>query len=235
MTDPEDAELRRLLYTDALAEAEKITGKSYKDDEKTSRIGMALHMALNAAKTAALQEAADSHLGMNLDETLRLFYMMGFDEVLCDEFTARSSQPGINETYRLLWRQDGLLATVESYAGIRLNMSKVYYNIEFPRGSHTVMDVLSSGKMWSDDWDSPEGRRVWIGDHDAREGIRYRLRRLEEVGTFLPVWVEQPFLWFVTHEETKDADYDYKEITNERISRLPENIQYAIRGTLDES
>ena len=45
MTYPSDKEIIRLLHNDALDSAEKLTGKSYKDDEATSNLGflMGIH------------------------------------------------------------------------------------------------------------------------------------------------------------------------------------------------
>ena len=227
MTDPEDAELKRLLETDALAEAERMTGKSYKEDSESMGLGMSLQMSLSAAKRAALKDAGDTYMTMPLDDALHLFYLMGFDEVLQDNFTAFDRHDQV-ETYRVLWRNDGILATVESYRGDQLNMSKIYYNVEFPPGTTRIGSVTSSGKLWSDDWNSPEGRRVWVGDHDAREGVRYSMRRLDEAGTFLPVWVERPFLWLVNFAESKVPGYNHSDITEERVARLPEHVRDAI-------
>lgn len=215
-------EIHKLLARDALADAEVFTGQSYKEDKETASLGFGLHMLYAAEKESALQEAKDSYFNMDLAETLALYADMGFTEILCDEFkgTAYSGELAPTETFRILWHTDGLLATVESYQGTRRNSTKVYYNL----------DVADRGDLWSriSSGGLADGD-VWVGDHDAREGIRTNLARLSEVGTFLPTWVERPFLWLVTYAESK-GDYDYKAINAERISRLPESVQAAIAG-----
>jgi len=215
------AEFSDLLKTDALADAERITGKSYKDDEETMRLGFGLHLVLGAAKEAAAKAARDSYFSMNLAETLALYADMGFTEVLCDEFGGISygTESAPAETYRILWR-DGILATVESHQGTHRNATKVYYNVAVHDRSD-LWSRISSGSM-------TDGG-VWVGDHDAREGIRTNLARLGEIGTFLSTWVKRPFLWLVTYAESK-GDYDYAAINAERISRLPADVQAAIGG-----
>lgn len=211
-----------LLAYDALSEAERITGESYKNDESTSAIGFGLHLMHARDKEAALAEAHDSHFRMDLADILALFADLGFEEVLCDDFkgTARNDEPAPAETFRILWHADGLLATVESYGTTGHNMSKVYYNLK----------VTDETNLWSRTSSGHFADGVWVGDHDAREGIRTKLSRLREVGDFLPVWVERPFLWLVNYAETKRDGYDYAAINKDRISRLPENLRKAIGG-----
>lgn len=216
------ADLSRLLATDPLADAERLTGKSYKDDPETMSLGFGLHLLNSAAKESAAKAVGDSYFSMDLAETLALYAALGFVEVLCDEFTgtAYGDTDAPVETYRILWHADGLLATVESYGTTGRNCTKVYYNLDiFDR--RDLWSRTSSGRMVGDD--------VWVGDHDGREGIRTNLNRLREVGNFLPVWVESPFLWLVTYAESKD-DYDYAAINAERIGRLPAHVQAAISG-----
>lgn len=223
-TDQNLQNVADLLSFDALNEAEKITGKSYQEDRETSALGFGLHMMQNEIKESALRAARDSHFRMNLAETLALYADMGFTEVLCDEFvgTTYGDEPAPVETFRILWHPEGILATVESYQSTGRNNTKVYYNIALadPRLNNTWSRV-ASGSLTGDD--------IWVGDHDAREGIRTNLARLREVGTFLPVWIERPFLWLVTYAETK-GDYDYQAINEGRISRLPADVQAAIAG-----
>ena len=212
-----------LLSYDALSEAERITGQSYKDDDSTMRLGFGLHMMHAQDKEAALRRAADSYFRMDLADTLALYADIGFTEVLCDEFAGSTygDEPAPTETFRILWHPDGVLVTVESYNATDRNSTKAYYNLAVTDRSD-LWSRTSSGRLTDGD--------VWIGDHDAREGIRTNLARLAEVGKFLPTWVEAPFLWFVTYAETKDDGYDYAAINAERISRLPQHVRDAIGG-----
>lgn len=214
-------DLARLLSIDPLAEAERMTGKSYKDDNETMRLGMGLHMIHAETTERALKAAQDSHFSMGLADTLALYADMGFVEVLRDEFvgTTYSDEPCPAETFHILWR-DGILVTVESYNTTGRNSTKAYYNVAI-RDQSDMWSRTSSGRLTDDD--------VWVGDHDGRQGIRTNLARLAEVGDFLPVWREQPFLWLLNYAETK-GEYDYAAINADRIGRLPAHVQYAIGG-----
>jgi hypothetical protein len=213
-----------LLRTDPLADAERLTGKSYKDDESTMALGFLMHLGHSERKAAALQQADDSWFSMDLAATLALYDRLGFKEVLCDEFTGRSygDEPEPTETFRVLWHPKGILAKVESYNGDGRNSTTIYYNVRVRDvQDRTWGHCISSGRLRGD---------VYVGYHDAREGARRAIERWEEVGDFLPVWVEQPFLWLLTYTDSDVEGYDYKAITAERISRLPQNVQGAIRG-----
>jgi hypothetical protein len=213
-----------LLRTDPLADAERLTGKSYKDDESTMALGFLMHLGHSERKATALQQADDSWFSMSLADTLALYDRLGFKEVLCDEFVGRtySDEPAPTETFRVLWNPKGILAKVESYGGIGRNSTTIFYNVRVRNvQDRTWGYCISSGRLHDD---------VYVGYHDAREGVRRAIERWEEVGDFLPVWVERPFLWLLTYTDSDVEGYDYEAITAERISRLPQNVQDAIRG-----
>lgn len=223
--------LHELLGRDALHEAEQITGESYKDDERTMRIGLLRHLALNEAKKAALQVAGDSYFSMSLAELLSLYSRAGFEEVLCDVFMGHDGP----ETFRILWNPEGILATVESYYGDRVNTTKIFYNVEETTEDHREAWARhSSGHYHRKSYDA--GTRIWVGDHDAREGVINAIIRFKQIGNFLPQWVENDVFSLLTYTEWSDqpkTSWDEssayrKAITDERWSRLPENVREAI-------
>ena len=101
-------------------------------------------------------------------------------------------------------------------------------------------------EMQIDDWGSPErtaagdakreffakakadGRLVWVGYHDSREALLHNLERLEAEGHFIEPWAEQPFLWLLNYQDTKDEGYDYSKINARRIAQLPAHVQEMI-------
>lgn len=205
--------VRAALSFDPLAEAEKFTGKSYKEDAETMRLGFALAMEHNQRKESLLTSAHDSHMNMNFADSLALFADLGFSEVYRETFAGRDTA----EVYVILWHADGILADCESYGATRRNSAKVYYNYRFHDGTRPRWDLTSSGGMTGD---------VWVGYHDAREGIRHNLNALRAEGAFLPTWVERPFLWLLNYGE-KSTD-DYKDINAHKIALLPEHVRAAI-------
>jgi hypothetical protein len=64
---------------------------------------------------------------------------------------------------------------------------------------------------------------IWVGNKDGREGLRYSINSLLEQGKFIP-WVETPFLWFLTSNDTKEK-YDYNEINQQIISTFPKEVR----------
>lgn len=220
------ADLQKLLQFDGLATAEEITGRSYKEDADTQSLGFALHMMGTQAKRKALAEAKDTHYGVTFDETVAIYMEEGFQVVHRRDFAGRtysSDEEAPQERYWILWHPEGILATAESYQGTSLNMSKIYYNVEFPMDLANRYGYTSSGHAERALYD--QGRYVWIGDHDVREGLRHTLSRLREVGTFQPKWVERPWLWLLAYSDDSDNHRAFNESV---IAQLPEPIRAAI-------
>lgn len=212
------------LNYDSLYEAEKITGKSYKDDEATMTIGFMGHLGNVERKKALLTAAGDSHYGMPYGDLLYIAEEMGFVPIFEHKFVGKSycSEPAPNETFTVLWNAEfGMLMTAESYMGTGLNTGNVYYNIK-PNNLETNEFFRYTGSGCTRDG-------VWVGHHDIKEGVKSRIEALKSVGTFLPVWTERPFLWLLTYMDPEGV-YDHKAINEERISHFPEDVQNAIRG-----
>lgn len=211
-----DQELRDLLALDGLSEAEKLTGQSYKTDKETMAVGMALFLDLNRQKTEALVSAGDSHYSQSLLDHLLLLQNLGFEIVLCDSFLGNE---GPEETIRVLWHPKGILSVVESWSGHHLNTSRIYYNV-LVHEKRSFREFTSSGRLIDD--------TVWCGDHDGRIGLRLSISGLEGIGEFMPMWTHQPWISMATYMDHKIEGYDYKKITAERISRLPQGVRDAI-------
>ena len=206
--------LEQALSFDMLAEAEKITGRSYKDDDSTTWLGMALGMHNGVEKRALLEANNDTHSSQPLAEWIAVVKSMGF------HLLHEQEVPGTADKFRMWWKP-GLLLVSDSYRGDKVvNGAKVYFNYRGPRGS---MYRCSSG--WAGEQD---GVDVWEGSYDAREGLRFALERMEAAGEFLPVWVKAPFLWLLHYADSKAEGYDYKAINAQRIALLPEEVRAAI-------
>lgn len=218
--------LDKLLGTDGLAEAEKITGKSYKEDEDTMRLGFGLHIANTEAKAQALRERGDTTFSFSWDDTVRIFRELGFSIVHGHRFDGGYAGHE-DERFVVLWRPDGVLATAESYGRDR-NTANLYYNWR-PTSEEALgntYEFTSSGGFHTESYD--RGEKVWVGQHDVREAMRYKLSKLEAHGEFLPAWVERPFLWLLDYSQPKVAGYDYTSINEDVIASLPEHVRSAI-------
>jgi len=224
-------DLDEKLNFDSLHEAEKISGKSYKDDEDTSFLGLALSFANSREKNAMLDSLGDSKLSNKVENYLGIVKSIGFEEVLVEPFT---TEEGIDEKLYILWNNDlGILLKFDSYSykddgswaksgkevpEPSVNGGNIYYNVKLKPRKEVESNCTSSG-----------GYRdgVWVGNHDCREAIKHKIDKLKRNGEFLPKWVERPFLWLLHHGDTQ-GEYDYDEINEERISKLPKHVIDAI-------
>lgn len=154
-----DEDLEKMLKTDPLREAEEVTGKSYKEDEKTEKLGFALHMLHADSKRAALMSRGDSHYGISLGEYLRIVTEIGFEPALELPFYSNSSEQ--EEKLYIMWHNDGILLVFDTFRGM-LNGGKFYYNCEIQNDE--FFKATSSGHCAREN--------VWAGDHDCREAIK---------------------------------------------------------------
>lgn len=234
------------LEIDPLLLAEKITGKSYKDDKDTSALGMLLHMAKNEIVREEMSLRDDTHWSSHFADTVRIYTELGFETVYREEFQGNYSP----ETFLVLWRGDGLLAVTESYGRYNpdepatTNSNTLYANWlpnqdvdswEFTSTGHYNHRTPTYNNVEGDPW-------IWVGNWDMRTGMRNIIDRLEKNGTFIAPWLEQPLL-HLNHYGNKSALRD-KLPANEwlaaldaerdtQIARLPQHVQDAIAGQIE--
>lgn len=224
MNKKEEKKLEKLLKYDGLAEAEKDTGSSYKESPFTREMGLQNHLEHVVKKEEALLAADDTILNNDLGRYLEIAEDIGFRPVLEVPFVGHpvGSEKTYKERLFVLWR-DGILLVFDTYLEERVNGGNFYYNWA-PKDIKEAFHYTSTGGYdQRDPW-------IWSGHHDCREALRFHIRRLEENGQILPVWEKQPFMWLLHYMDRKTKDYDYQAINKARISKLPKEIQAAIRG-----
>jgi hypothetical protein len=224
--DPLDSAIHKALKRDGLAEAERMTGCSYKKDEATMAVGLALHCDINESRRSLLSVAGDSYFGITPESFQRVLDRGGFATVLVEPFVGRND---VEEKLSVCYNEpDGLLLSWETYNGDCINGGKVYYNW-LPNKEINRFQFTSSGSLEGD---------VWVGDHDVREGLLHNMDAMRRHGTFVAPWVKSPLVWFLTymdHDSTRGIDgfrvyktlYDAK--TAERIAKLPPIVQERCR------
>jgi len=216
-----DEGLRHLLQTDALAVAETVTGKSYKEDDATQSLGFLMHIANGDAKRKALLERDDTTFSTSLSRYQRIISNYGFREVLRIPFEGRYGP----DTFFIYWHDDGLLLKFDTFGWDQdesepnVNGGKVHYCWR-PNEDVNRWDLTNSGQM------TDSG--VWAGDHDCREALIFNLEQLRANGEFVKPWVGRHFLWLLHYMDTKDDGYDYKAITTERAAMLPVDVREVI-------
>jgi hypothetical protein len=229
----DDGVLQSLLNYDPLAEAEKITGKSYKDDEETTAIGFALLQTRSKMRDAALTERGDTVFHNALDRYRGIVEDAGFECVYVEPFTGRRN--GSEETYFIYWHSDGLLLAFDTYRTDIVNGAQVHYNWKRNKGSDYYANASSRGVC--DDWDDPDADVVLLQSLDAREALLFNLEQLRANGEFVTPWIGEPMLWYLHHHGDPEnvgryGDPGYSQARDDaqanRIARLPEHIRKAI-------
>lgn len=217
-----------MLTFDPLDTAERMTGARYTDDPSTAELGFAMHIMHAQNKRGELALRQDSYYGISMTEFLDIVRGQGFEQVWEQKF-----KDGV-ETRYIFWK-NGLLLYTESYtSGEKTTVSnaKMYLNVEFPWKDRTPWRMPLSGHLNGPAYDD-EQRYIWVGDIDVREAFVHHLAKIETFGKPLPVWVERPFLWLITHEQTRDEDYDFKALNAEVIDALPAHVREVL-GPEDE-
>lgn len=224
-----DENIDRILRTDPIVEAERATGKSYKDDEATLLLGLLNGMSHGERKHQALTAAGDTSMRTSFPDFLSILEAEGFEKVHEHTFIGTGNIGGEQpETYTVWWRPDGLLATAESYHmgpqhPVAVNSAKVYYNHRYRRGE----GYWPAGSGSHIETGDPE-INIIIGDSDIREGLKHTLATFIEHGEFLVPWVERPFLWLLDYSQTMIPGYGYKAISEAVIASFPAHVRAAI-------
>lgn len=174
--------IQKELNTDPLAQAEQLTGKSYKTDKQTSLLGLSLHLEQVQNKRALLELNGDTHFGQTIPEYVSVLESLSFKEVYQDPFTKGDR----SDTHFIYWHSSySILLQFDSYGDL-VNGGHFYYNVRFPPGKRTY-NLTSSGRCLQHD------PIIWSGNHDCREAVKHHINNFLRAGcTFLPTWKHNP-------------------------------------------
>jgi len=208
-----NADLHSLLHLDPLLEAEKLTGKSYKEDDDTQWAGFGIMRAKSKAVEQELSERGDTTFRNQLDRYQEIITGYGFEKVLELDFNAaHDNKP---EKFFVYWHPYGLLLHFDTYQTYEVNGGNVQYC-----WSSTAEDAWRYTSS-----SSPLGDGLILGSHDCREATIFNLENLRTHGEFICPWPKLPFMWLLHHGDIKVEGYDHKSITDERIAMLPEHVR----------
>lgn len=218
MNAHQDDRILAAMAIDPLGVAEEMTGKSYKDDEPTMMTGLAIQQAKRKRLDGLLAEANDTYWGVSWGEFTALLEREGFRTVYTEKFMGHGySGTPTEETFIVAWR-DGVLVRAETFGGEQINTCEALLNVDM--GTEVKFPTRSfSGSLTEHD-----GRFVYVGHFDGREGLLTKLRRAAREGTILQSWIKRPFLWLLNYSETDAPQYDYKGITARKVAQLPAEV-----------
>jgi hypothetical protein len=247
--------LDEILAFDPLAEAERITGQRYKEDEKTQSLGILLHLQQGQMKRDALIELGDLHRSIQYDAAKRLILncpFFNFTEEWEGKFK-HSPDPGETriETESILvdWTRF-IFIYMNSYTSghdvptvnqieANLQVQVTGEGEERTRNIHSLFKVLETGGCIDQDTG-----RFRMSYHMLEGGI-HKLTRLDLLATkkFVP-WKSEYSPWILNYEETSDEkigntdkfgpDGYYDRVTEGKINKLPVKVRALIRGELSE-
>lgn len=209
-----------LLSFDALAEAEKVTGKSYKDDKGTEALGMMMHIRHNERKEEALKGLGDTTFSRDMPWMRNFLSEQGFNAIHTHKFAVEDmfTEEELNETVEYFWHPEGILFVLESYHETDMNTCKAYFNWKANADSNTWPDGISGGFE----------NGVLIADKDGREGFAHFLKKMRAGGSFLPKWEKLGFIWLLSYADSKVGGYDYNAINAARLAHFPQHVKDAM-------
>ena len=225
--DAMDKKVNDLLNFDSLLVAEEMTGKSYKDDEKTSKLGLLLHMELSKLKKEVLDGQGDTYYSMPWKDWTKIALELGFNPIHKHSYQCFERQ----EIFNVWYHKDGIILRW-STCGDQINHAKMEYNWRPTIDDTSVSYQCLSSGQWdippehAKDWDWFEASKcTWIGDHDVREAFVHKLKTLRKHGKFITPWVKTPHLWFIDYEQTQESPIRVDEINAQVIESFPQEVK----------
>jgi len=186
--------IQEALDQDALRDAEKITGKSYKEDKDTQGLGLDLHLKKNDALRVMLTKNRDTIFSSSQEYYTEIIQENGFEKFYHEDFEGRND----TEDSLQLWYRPGLFLCFDTY-GKNINGSHLYYNWK-PTVDDYPWQIFSS-YSWEND--------IVVGNHDGREALIHNITQLEKHGEFIEPWEHCAFHWishYMDHDVFKDED-----------------------------
>lgn len=242
----EDNAIDRLLKMDPLLDAEKITGKSYKEDDSTASLGMIMQVAKASQVQDEMLIRDDTFYNMTFDYALNIIADLGFEEVYTQSKPDnRYSQDRLPVVYKIFWR-GGVLLSIESYSWETKEELKVnkldFFGNWIPDSAKTSQwsPVSGSGgfRRRTPGFDGEIEGDPWmlVMRWDGRTALRHNLARIEAEGTFQDHWVSAQGLYlhsFVEEPVRDPSNYDaswLSESTDAKITLLPTKLRAMIQA-----
>ena len=216
-----------LLRFDPLVVAEKLTGKSYKDDEETGKLGLFLQIELSKLKEKLLGENGDTYYSMPWRDWAKIALELGFNPIHKHSYQCYERQ----EIFNVWYHKDGITLRWSTYND-QVNSANMEYNWRPTVHNLSVSCRCLSSGQWElpservKDWDWFDSTKcTWIGDHDVQEAFVYKITELRKYGKFITPWVKTPHLWFIDYEQTQEKPIRVDEINAQVIKSFPQEVK----------
>ena len=243
------AAVQKALDTDPLLEAEKVTGRSYKDDKTTEALGVLMFLQHNKDKDALLELSGDTTFRNKATRYLEIAKSLGFEIIHQIPFVGRAfdfivgSEPTQEMQYFLYKRGcilefDTLFCSIDN--ATMVNSSNLYYCWKPKLGQDEYYKRCEEEQVHPTEsgcWHKVGDDMIWAGDHDGREGLKFHVQQLEDFGDFVYPWPVRPFFNFCTWQDWRDTEHIQKEkgfdarynvtdkITADKLAQLPQEVR----------
>jgi hypothetical protein len=236
-------DIKQVLDFDALHDAEKLTGKSYKDDKLTESIGFLNHITHANLKEDMLNQLGDSTLRNTESDYLKIVESIGFETLLIEPFTGSS---GTSERMYIMWHDEySILLKFDTYSYIddgswaksgkevpppSINGGSFYYNWS-PNNMDNRHANTSSGGMVDNEFGI-----LFNNDftpHDMAKELRDS--EPEYVDGSFDAYIKEQKAWgeevkqYVTQNNLRyiwSGDHDCREAIKFNINQLNENGEF---------
>lgn len=205
-----------ILNFDPLSCSEKITGKSYKEDKDTEKLGVYFHLVHNSNKKQMLMQNLDTYWAMPYENYISVVKDLGFKKL--DEWYH-------DKEIMTHWYHDaGLYLVTETHTWEdsntpNLNTAHLYFSW-ISNEHHDNYGIRPSGSYFK-----VEGKYGFQGDIDVREGLRFNVETLLSNGTLVPYNEPATFVNVISHVERNLEHEEYMKLKREKMSRLPKEIK----------
>jgi hypothetical protein len=232
MVDVDKKSILKVVNQDSLKIAEQCTGKSYKDDEETDKLGLGLHMMIADQKKKVLRQVDDTYFGIRYADYEDILFDMGMQRVLS---YPTKRYDGRIDAVHVHASEDGLLVVSEEYnhhdGVIGINGGNIYFCLELDNPYENY--EWEYGLKRSGSYDDIDGSVYMSGYLDVREALRTRIDTMRENGKFANPWKSMSTgPSFMTSQDWKKYKYndpEYKSyklsVFKDKFGQLPEWIQ----------
>lgn len=223
--------ISKILKKDGLREAEKITGKSYKEDAVTEFIGISKHLKNVKDRKETLETLGDTTFNSNLEDYLAIVKDIGFKVVHKDSFI----KDDCKRHQYIMWHDSGMLLNFDTFNFTTIpeetiNSASLYLNF---KSSKDVCFYSKYGFSFSVSYND---NNVQYIDCDAREALRHKVDAFLSNGEVLKQWQGTMCFSLCNHGERENKIGDYgtwiKKLNKEKISKFPKNVQKSILSGL---
>lgn len=137
--------IKEIQKEDPLVIAEQLTGKSYKEDDNTGLLGLAIQMEKNKILNQLMDKSDDTKFSEITEEYLRKVTDFGFEIVYSEDFQSEgwNSEVITEKLYILFHKEHSILLVFDTFRG-NINGGNFYYNWS-PNDIYNRMNCTSSG------------------------------------------------------------------------------------------